>query len=76
MLSQSIACSRSAAAWYFESFDSLCAESPVSVPRYSILATMNVDFYPANYHKAALDALIPGARRGRLESMLWIFMRD
>lgn len=37
---------------------------------------MNVDFYPANHNQAALDALIPGARRGGLESILWIFMRD
>lgn len=37
---------------------------------------MNVDFYSANENQAALDVLIPGARRGRLESILWIFMRD
>lgn len=37
---------------------------------------MNVDFDPANYNKTALDAFIPEALRGRLQSILWIFMRD
>lgn len=36
---------------------------------------MNVDFDPANYNKTALDAFIPGAHRGRLESILDFYAR-